>query len=69
LGIQKIFGRIRRSYALSTGMVLRTHNLHVERLNFDFVDFDEAMFHDVERPFERIFYIVGIHKSVLDLYA
>jgi hypothetical protein len=35
-------------------------------LNCDFVDVDEAMFHDVERPLERILYVVGIHKSVLD---
>jgi hypothetical protein len=34
--------------------------------NCDFVDVDEAMFHDVERPLERILYVVGIHKSVFD---
>jgi hypothetical protein len=27
------------------------------------------MFHDVERPFERILYILGIEKSVLDYVA
>jgi hypothetical protein len=35
-------------------------------LKINFADFDEAMFHDVERPFERIFYILGIEKSDLD---
>jgi hypothetical protein len=38
----------------------------VNVLKYDFVDVDEAMFHDVERIFERIFYILGIQKSVLD---
>jgi hypothetical protein len=33
-------------------------------LKFDIGDVDEAMFHDVERPFERIFYIVGIQKAI-----
>jgi hypothetical protein len=36
---------------------------------FDFGDIDEAMFHDVERPFERILYILGLQKSVLDEVA
>jgi hypothetical protein len=34
-----------------------------------FGDVDEAIFHDVERPFERIFYILGIQKSDLDEVA
>jgi hypothetical protein len=28
---------------------------------------DETMIHDVERAFERIFYDLGIKKSVLDV--
>jgi hypothetical protein len=35
-------------------------------LKINFADFDEAMFHYVERPFERIFYILGTEKSDLD---
>jgi hypothetical protein len=35
-------------------------------LKFVFGDVDEAMFHDVEGPFERIFFILGIQKSDLD---
>jgi hypothetical protein len=31
-------------------------------LKCDIGDVDEAMFHDVERPFERIFYTLGIQK-------
>jgi hypothetical protein len=38
-------------------------------LKINFADFDEAMFHDVERAFERIFYILGIEKSYLDEVA
>jgi hypothetical protein len=30
---------------------------------------DKAMFHDVERPLERIFYIPGIQKTDLDKVA
>jgi hypothetical protein len=41
-------------------MALRTHNLN--ELKCDFGDVDEAMFHDVERPFKRIFYILAILK-------
>jgi hypothetical protein len=47
-------------------MSLRTHNLPCERLIYDFGDVDEAMFHDVERTFERNFYIIGIQKRILD---
>jgi hypothetical protein len=32
-------------------------------LKCDFGDVDEAMFHDVERSFERIFYNLGLQKS------
>jgi hypothetical protein len=32
-------------------------------LKCDFGDVDEAMFHDVKRPFERIFHILDIQKS------
>jgi hypothetical protein len=32
-------------------------------------DDGEAKFHDFERPFERIFYILGIQKSDLDEVA
>jgi hypothetical protein len=35
-------------------------------LKCDFGDADEALFHDVEKTFDRIFYILGIQKSVLD---
>jgi hypothetical protein len=39
----------------------------VNVLKFVFVDVDDAMFFfDIERIFERIFYILGIQKSVLD---
>jgi hypothetical protein len=38
-------------------------------LKINFADFDEAMFHDVERPFERIFYILGIEKTDLDEFV
>jgi hypothetical protein len=38
-------------------------------LRCDFGDVDEAMFHDDERPFERIFYILGTQKSDLDVVA
>jgi hypothetical protein len=38
-------------------------------LKINFADFDEAMFHDVERPFKRIVYILGIEKSDLDKVA
>jgi hypothetical protein len=41
--------------------------LNVLKCNFGEVD--EAMFHDVERSFERIFYILGIQKSDLDEVA
>jgi shikimate kinase len=33
-------------------------------LQFDFVDVDEAVFQDVERPLERIFNILGIQKAI-----
>jgi hypothetical protein len=41
----------------------------VNVLKCDFGDFDEALFHDIDRTFERIFYILGIQKSVLDEVA
>jgi hypothetical protein len=47
-------------------MALRTQNCLVNVLKSDFGDFDEAMLHDVERTFERIFYILDIQKSVSD---
>jgi hypothetical protein len=37
-----------------------------ERLKMRFGEVDEAMFHDVERPQERVFYTLGIEIS--DLY-
>jgi hypothetical protein len=37
-------------------------------LKINFADFNETTFH-VERPFERIFYILGIEKSDLDEIA
>jgi hypothetical protein len=37
----------------------------VKVLKFDFGEVDESMFLDVEKPFERIFYILGIEKSDL----
>jgi hypothetical protein len=43
-------------------MALRTYNLPPEFLKCDFGDIDEAMFHDVERSFESIFYILGHPK-------
>jgi hypothetical protein len=38
-------------------------------LRINFADFHEAIFHDVERPFERIFKILGIEKSDLEEVA
>jgi hypothetical protein len=38
-------------------------------LKVHFGDVDEAMFHDVERLFEHIFYILDIQKSDLDEVA
>jgi hypothetical protein len=35
-------------------------------LKCDFGDIHEAMLHNVERSFQRIFYILGIQKSDLD---
>jgi shikimate kinase len=35
-------------------------------LKINFADFDEAIFHDVEKPLERIFKILGIENSDLD---
>jgi hypothetical protein len=40
-----------------------------EGLKFDLGDVDEAMFHVIEKPFESIFYILGIQKSNLDEVA
>jgi hypothetical protein len=54
---------------LSMRMVLTIHILPSERLKCDFCNFDEAMFHDVERPFERIYNILGIQKSNLNEIA
>jgi hypothetical protein len=33
-------------------------------LKNNFVEVDEAMFHEVERPFKRIFYILRIENSM-----
>jgi hypothetical protein len=41
----------------------------VNALKCDFGDFDESMFHDVERQLEIIFYILGIEKCDLDEVA
>jgi hypothetical protein len=41
----------------------------VNVLKYDFCKVDEAIFHDIERTFERIFYILGIQKSVCDNVA
>jgi hypothetical protein len=38
-------------------------------LKCDFGDEEETMFHDVERPLERIFYILDIQKSDLDEFG
>jgi hypothetical protein len=38
-------------------------------LKCDFGNDDEAMFHDVERPFEGFFYILSIEKNYLDEVA
>jgi hypothetical protein len=48
------------SEVLFRRMALRTHNLNV--LKCDFCDVAVAMFHDVERPFKRIFYILELKK-------
>jgi hypothetical protein len=41
----------------------------LEVLKNDFGEVDESMFHDVERPFGSIFYILGTEKSDLDEVA
>jgi hypothetical protein len=38
-------------------------------LKSDFGVFDEAMFHNVERLYERIYNVLGIQKSNLDEIA
>jgi hypothetical protein len=38
-------------------------------LKWDFAEFDEVTFHYVERPFQRIFCILGIQISDLDEVA
>jgi hypothetical protein len=50
-------------------MVWRNHNVILNVSKYYFSDVHEAMFHDVERPFEGIFYILGIQKSDLDEIA
>jgi hypothetical protein len=52
-------GRSRLSDVLSMRMVLTTQILPLNVLKCDFGDLDLAIFHDVERLFERI-YILGI---------
>jgi hypothetical protein len=49
-------------------MALKTNDLPSESLKMT-GDVDEEMFHDVERPFERILYIPGIQKCGLDEVA
>jgi hypothetical protein len=44
-------------------MAFQSYNMPSE---FDIGDVDETMFHDVERPFESIFYNLGLRKSLLD---
>jgi hypothetical protein len=41
----------------------------VNVFKFDFGNVDESMFRDEERPFERIFYILGTEKGYLDEVA
>jgi hypothetical protein len=41
----------------------------VNDLKCNFGDVDEAIFRNVERTFERIFYILSVQKSVLDEIA
>jgi hypothetical protein len=60
-----------KSFAYLIHHVLGTRRTHKTQcllnvLKCYFGEVDEAMFHDVERPQERIFYILGIKKS--DLY-
>jgi hypothetical protein len=43
-------------------MTLGTHNLFCGGLKIRLGDVDESMFNYVKRPFERIFYILGIEK-------
>jgi hypothetical protein len=50
-------------------MALKTNNLLLKFLKCDFGDEDETMFHEVERPFERIFYILDIQKFDLDEFG
>jgi hypothetical protein len=44
-------------------------NMPFEGFKFDLCEVDEAIFHDIEKPFESIFYILGIQKSDLDEVA
>jgi hypothetical protein len=46
-------------------MAMRIHYQPPERLKINFGDFEQAMFHDVERPCEITFCILCIEKSVL----
>jgi hypothetical protein len=50
-------------------MGLRNHHLLLNVLKSNFGDVDEAMFHDVIKQLERIFYILGTEKSDLDEFA
>jgi hypothetical protein len=47
-------------------MALRNHYLLLNVLRINFGDVDEALFHDVVKQLERIFYILGTEKSDLD---
>jgi hypothetical protein len=51
---------------LSRRIAQRNHYLPSEGLKNHFVFVDEAMFHDVVKPIERIFSILCIEKSDLD---
>jgi hypothetical protein len=64
LSIENRLGWSCISDVLGKRMNLRTQCL-LNVLKSEFVEVDEAMFHDVERPQERIFYILGIKKSEL----
>jgi hypothetical protein len=39
---------------------------HLNVLKYDFGDIHSTMLHEVERPFESIFFILGIQKSNLN---
>jgi hypothetical protein len=66
---KKRLGQIYLNNDLSRRIALRTHIFLLDVLKYNFGEVDEAMFHDVERPFERISDVLGIKISDLDFIS